>query len=130
MEVSQLFVVESEQVQNRRVKIVDAYFIDGGFVAQLIRLAVVNAAVRAAAIKCKPASFTPKCESDSLKSRMKSKVYCDPVVEAYMPGVDRTLLRENLKLTPAQRLEKLASFSSFAAELRRAGQRAHLAKKR
>jgi hypothetical protein len=61
---------------------------------------------------------------------MKSKVYRDPVVEAYLPGVDRTLLRENLKLTPAQRLEKLVRFSSFAAELRRAGQRARRARKR
>ncbi len=55
---------------------------------------------------------------------MKAKVYRDPVVEVYMAGIDRTLLRENLKLTPAQRLEKLARFSSFAAELRRAGQSA------
>jgi hypothetical protein len=47
-----------------------------------------------------------------------------------MPGVDRTLLRENLKLTPAQRMEKLVSFSSFAATLRQAGKRARLAKKR
>lgn len=61
---------------------------------------------------------------------MKSKSYRDPVVEAYLPGVDRTLLRENLLLTPAQRLEKLVRFSSFAAELRRAGQRARRAKKR
>ena len=61
---------------------------------------------------------------------MKTKIYRDPVVEAYMPGVDRTLLRENLKLTPAQRLEKLVSFGSFAVTLRRAGQRALRAKKR
>jgi hypothetical protein len=61
---------------------------------------------------------------------MKKKTYHDPVVAAYLPGVDRTLLRENLKLTPAQRLENLVSFSSFAAELRRAGQRAVVAKKR
>jgi hypothetical protein len=61
---------------------------------------------------------------------MKSKRYRDPVVEAYMPGVDRTLLLENLKLTPAQRLEKLVNFSLFAAELRRAGARARLAKKK
>jgi hypothetical protein len=32
-----------------------------------------------------------------------------------MVDVDRTLLRENLKLTPAQRLEKLVRFSSFAS---------------
>jgi hypothetical protein len=61
---------------------------------------------------------------------MKSKVYRDPVIEAYMPGVDRTLLRENLKLTPAQRLEKLVNFSSFAAELRRAGRRSRSTPKR
>ena len=40
-----------------------------------------------------------------------------------MTRVDRTLLRENLEVTPAQRLDNLVSFSSFAAELRRAGQR-------
>jgi hypothetical protein len=61
---------------------------------------------------------------------MKAKRYHDPVVEAYKPGVDRTLLRENLKLTPAQRLEKLVNFSTFAATLRQAGQRARFSKKR
>ena len=60
---------------------------------------------------------------------MKTKTYRDPVVEVYMRDVDRTLLRENLKLTPTQRLEKLASFSSFAAELRAAGARARRSKK-
>jgi hypothetical protein len=40
----------------------------------------------------------------------------------FMPDVDRTLLRENLKLTPEQRLEKFASFMRFIAELRRAGE--------
>jgi len=29
-----------------------------------------------------------------------------PAIDAYKPGVDRTLLRENLKLTPQQRFEK------------------------
>jgi hypothetical protein len=55
---------------------------------------------------------------------MKTETYRDPVVEVYMRDVDRTLLRENLKLTPAQRLEKLVSFSSFASTLREAGKRA------
>jgi hypothetical protein len=55
---------------------------------------------------------------------MKPATTDDPVIRAYMRDVDRTLLRENLKLTPAQRLEKLVRFSSFAAELRRAGQAA------
>ena len=54
---------------------------------------------------------------------MRRKPYHDPVVEMYMRDVDRTLLREQLRLTPAQRLEKLARFASFAATLRAAGQR-------
>ena len=60
---------------------------------------------------------------------MKTEPYRDPVVELYMRDVDRTLLRENLKLTPTQRLEKLVSFSSFAATLREAGARARRSKK-
>lgn len=60
---------------------------------------------------------------------MKNKPYRDPVVEAYMRDVDRTLLRENLKYTPAQRLERLVNFGAFAAELREAGKRARAKKK-
>lgn len=55
---------------------------------------------------------------------MKTVSRNDPVVEFYMRDVDRSLLRENLKLTPAQRLEKLVRFSSFAAVLKQAGRRA------
>ena len=36
-------------------------------------------------------------------------------------GIDISLLRENLKLTPAQRLEKLQRAVDFHWELRRAG---------
>ena len=36
--------------------------------------------------------------------------------------VDLTLLRENLKLTPARRLEKFAKFMRFISELRKAGE--------
>jgi hypothetical protein len=61
---------------------------------------------------------------------MKRRAYRDPVIELYKRDVDRTLLRENLKLTPAQRLEKLVNFSSFAATLRQAGKRVRLAKRR
>ena len=43
-------------------------------------------------------------------------------VADYMRDVDRTLLRENLKLTPEQRFEKFSSFMRFIAELRRAGE--------
>ena len=60
---------------------------------------------------------------------MKSKNYRDPVVEVYMRDVDRTLLRENLKLSPAQRLAKLVNFSNFATTLRDAGTRARSRKR-
>lgn len=53
---------------------------------------------------------------------MKAKT--DPVIRAYMRHVDRTLLRENLKLTPAERLEKFVKFAAFASELRQAGGKA------
>ena len=44
----------------------------------------------------------------------------DPVIELYKRDVDRTLLRENLRLTPEQRLLKLEDFVKFMGELRRA----------
>ena len=48
----------------------------------------------------------------------------DPVIEVYKRGVDRTLIRENLKLTPEQRVLKLIELQAFAQELRRAGREA------
>jgi hypothetical protein len=48
----------------------------------------------------------------------------DPVIETYKKHVDRTLLRENLKLTPEERLNQLMELQRFAEELRRAGQAA------
>jgi hypothetical protein len=48
----------------------------------------------------------------------------DPVIEAYKKDVDRTLLRENLKLTPEQRSRKFLDFARFAFGLREAGRRA------
>jgi hypothetical protein len=50
----------------------------------------------------------------------------DPVIEAYKKDVDRTLLRENLRLSVEQRFEKLAALQRFAEEVRRAGKRAGL----
>lgn len=44
----------------------------------------------------------------------------DPVTEYYKKDVDRTLLRENLKLTPQQRLEKLTAFMQSLDRLRAA----------
>jgi hypothetical protein len=42
----------------------------------------------------------------------------DPVIEAYKKDVDRSLLRENLKLTVEQRLRKLTSMLQFLVEWR------------
>ena len=41
-----------------------------------------------------------------------------PAVEAYKEGIDRTLLRENLRLTPAQRVEKMIAALRFAEAVR------------
>jgi hypothetical protein len=48
----------------------------------------------------------------------------DPVIELYKKHVDRSLLQENLKLTPEQRLLKMMDLQRFAAELQRAGRAA------
>ena len=50
--------------------------------------------------------------------------YRDPVIEAYERDVDRTLLRENLKLTVAERFQQFDAFAQFAQELAESGRRA------
>jgi len=44
----------------------------------------------------------------------------DPVIEAYKKDIDRTLLRENLRLTVEQRFKNLEALQRFANALRRA----------
>lgn len=51
------------------------------------------------------------------------KLEPDPVIEAYKKDIDRTLIRENLRLTVEQRFEKLMALQEFAEELRRKGQK-------
>jgi len=53
---------------------------------------------------------------------MKATAAEDLIVRELMHDIDRSLLRENLKLTAEQRLVKFASFMRFVAELRRAGE--------
>ncbi|HEY3456391.1 MAG TPA: hypothetical protein VGK64_17570 [Bryobacteraceae bacterium] len=48
----------------------------------------------------------------------------DPVVEAYKKDIDRTLIRENLKLTVEERIRKAMALARFADEVRRAGKAA------
>ena len=52
----------------------------------------------------------------------------DPVVEAYKKHVDRTLIRENLKLTVEQRFVKAMELARLADELKRAGREARAKK--
>jgi hypothetical protein len=44
----------------------------------------------------------------------------DPVIEAYKRDIDRSLLAERLKRTPAERLADLVELARFASELARA----------
>lgn len=48
----------------------------------------------------------------------------DPVIEVYKRDIDRTLLRENLKLTVDERFRKFERFMEYVYELRRAGREA------
>lgn len=52
--------------------------------------------------------------------------FTDPVVEAYKKNIDRTIIRENLKLTMEERLRKHQNAQTFFEELRRAGERARM----
>lgn len=45
----------------------------------------------------------------------------DPVIEVYKKHVDRTILRENLKLTVDQRVRKMGAALRLVEELRRVG---------
>jgi len=45
----------------------------------------------------------------------------DPVIDAYKSGIDVTLIRDNLRLTPTERLQRLQDLQAFAEELQKAG---------
>ena len=48
----------------------------------------------------------------------------DPIIEFYKKELDMTLIRENLKRTPEERVRNLMELQRFAEELRRAGREA------
>jgi len=60
-------------------------------------------------------SAASECYPDGVKR--------DPVIEEYKKHVDRTLLRENLKLTVEQRLRNLMELQKLSEELWRAGRK-------
>ena len=53
-----------------------------------------------------------------------SRSVVDPIIEVYKKDIDRTLLRENLKLSVEDRLRQLMELQRFAEELQRAGRAA------
>jgi hypothetical protein len=57
------------------------------------------------------------------KTLPSSAIEPDPVIEAYKAGVDRSLLRERLGRTPAERVDDLVALLAFAEDLAAAGRR-------
>jgi hypothetical protein len=57
------------------------------------------------------------------QSAIEASLAPDPVIEAYKKEIDRTLIRENLKLTPEERILQLMKLQAFAEELQAAGRR-------
>jgi hypothetical protein len=47
----------------------------------------------------------------------------DPVIEAYIKDIDRTLIRERLKRTPAERVDEFVAFARAIDSVRGAAQR-------
>jgi hypothetical protein len=48
----------------------------------------------------------------------------DAIIELYKKDVDRTLLREALRLSPEERLRRLVELTRFTGMLREAGRKA------
>lgn len=61
--------------------------------------------------------------TDSTKLRAKPSSY-DLIIEAYKKNIDRTLLRENLKLSVEERFRKFEQFMRYIQELHNAGRQA------
>ena len=63
-----------------------------------------------------------------LALELKPRPRSDPVVEAYKSGIDTTLLQEQLRKTPEQRVQDLTALLRLAEEARNAGAELHRAK--
>jgi hypothetical protein len=66
-------------------------------------------------VKCPEPSASADALNDALLFEPSDA--CDPVIEFYKRDVDRTILRENLKLTPQQRSEKFVAFMQGVHQL-------------
>lgn len=58
-----------------------------------------------------------------MNTKQAKRVEPDPVIEAYKRDLDRSLLRENLRLTVEQRFRNLQQLQRFADDLRTATRR-------
>jgi transcriptional regulator with XRE-family HTH domain len=56
-----------------------------------------------------------------LRVELQPQIANDPLIAAYKQDIDRTLLRENLRKTPEQRVRALQALARLATEARRAG---------
>ncbi len=65
----------------------------------------------------------PIGDADKVRDNLPPADFYDPVIEAYKKDVDRTLLRENLKLTVEERIRKAESFHASIERLRGAALR-------
>jgi len=63
-----------------------------------------------------------------LRVELVTRTPLDPVVDAYKPGVDRTLLVMQLRKSPQQRFRDLLAARKFTLRVREAGRRARHAK--
>ena len=61
---------------------------------------------------------------DSSESHRVPRSSIDRIIELYKRDIDRTLLREQLRKTPNERVRELVELERFAAELRAAGEKA------
>lgn len=68
-------------------------------------------------------------EPETSKDARGERSSIDDIIDLYKKDVDRTLLRENLKLTVEQRLLNLMELQAFAEEMRRAGKAARARQK-
>jgi hypothetical protein len=57
-------------------------------------------------------SLSPNAEPDDMKP------WDERVLALLPPGVDRTQIRENLRLSPTERVERMLAFVAFAEEHR------------
>lgn len=62
-------------------------------------------------------------ERETSKDARGARSSIDDIIDLYKKDVDRTLLRENLKLTVEERFEQLRQLQAFAEELQRAGRK-------